>query len=157
MKYFGWIIGCFIAGFVFGLLLFGGATNELKKSQSSKIPIAIPLIIGVVCGIVGAVIASNLIEDEKKREALGLNNIQFSSAKDGRKWIYKSSWVNPTTNETIVVKTFFDMKSNTTISTLNDDLFQNHNSNSGAEVFISKMHASAKGLVINQLLSNKKI
>ena len=157
MKYLGWIVGFFVAGFILGLLLFGGATNELKKSQKSQIPMTIPLIIGVISGIAGAIIASNIIADEKKREALGLNNIQFSSAKDGRKWIYESSWVNPTTNETIVVKTFFDKNSNTTISTLNDNLLQNHNSNSGAEVFISKMHTSAKGLVINQLLSNKKI
>ncbi len=153
MKYLGWIFGFFVAGFLFGLLLFGGATNELKKSQSSQIPMAIPLIMGVIGGIAGALFASNMIAEEKKMEALGLNNIQFTSAKDGRKWIYESSWVNPSTNETNVVKTFYDKNSNATISTLNNQLLINHNSNSGAEVFVSKMHLLAKGQVIKNLIS----
>lgn len=152
MKVLSWVFGFFIGGFILGLMLFSGATFEMKHSQSSQISFIIPLIIGVVCGIIGAVFATNMIADEKKRIALGLDKINTSKYKDGRKWVYQSNWINPTTNTEYIIKTFYEKGIDSTISTLNGELYLNHNSNSGAEVFVAKVHNSVKGLVITQIL-----
>lgn len=153
MKYFGWFIGLFITGFIFGLIFFGGATYEMKKSQKSQLPLGISLAVGLVCGVIGLVVAYNIAEDNNKREKLGLNNISSNKYKVGRKWNYESSWMDPTTNEVFVVKTYYDSASDSTITTFNDQIILNHNSNSGAESFVSKVHTDTRYQLIKDILA----
>lgn len=153
MKYFGWFIGLFITGFILGLIFFGGATYEMKKSQKSQLPLGISLAVGLVCGVIGLVVAYNIAEDNNKREKLGLNNISSNKYKVGRKWNYESSWMDPTTNEVFVVKTYYDSALDSTITTFNDQIILNHNSNSGAESFVSKVHTDTRYQLIKDILA----
>lgn len=153
MKYLGWFIGLFIAGFIFGLILFGGATYEMKKSQKSQLPLGSSLAVGLVCGVIGLVVAYNIAEDDNKREKLGLNNISSNKYKVGRKWNYESSWTDPTTNEACVVKTYYDSNLDATVTTFNDQIILNHNSNSGAEPFVSKAHTDTRYQIIKDILA----
>lgn len=156
IKYFGWFIGLFITGFMFGLIFFGGATYEMKKSLKSQIPMEVPLVVGLVCGVIGLIVAYNIAEDDSKREKLGLNNISSNKYKVGRKWNYESSWTDPTTNEACVVKTYYDSNLDATVTSFNDQIILNHNSNSGAEPFVSKAHTDTRYQIIKDILAKYK-
>lgn len=153
MKYFGWFVGLFITGFIFGLIFFGGATYEMKKSQKSKISMKTPLVVGLIFGFIGLAVAYNIAADDSKRKRLGLDNISVNKHKVGRKWNYESIWTNPTTNEVCVVKTYYDSQLDATITTFNDKLILNHNSNSGAETFVSKVHSETRSQIIKDILT----
>lgn len=153
MKSISWIIGFFIVGFLLGLTIGSGETNYIKKSERGNFSIVVPLIFGVVFGIGGGIISTNLIKDDKKRSSLGLDKINTIKYKDGRKWIYQSEWINPTTNENHIVKTFYDKSLDTSITQLNGNIHTNHSSNSGSEIFISKVHSNTLRNITNNLMN----
>lgn len=87
-----------------------------------------------------------------KIESLGVNRINDSEFKDGRKWVLETSWINPSTNNLNIIKTYFDKELNSTITSLNMVVLYNHNSNEGSHIFVSKHHSNYKGIIINKVI-----
>lgn len=87
-----------------------------------------------------------------KIENLGLNKFNDSEFKDGRKWVFETSWINPSTNNLNIIKTYFNKELNSTVTSLNLVVFQNHNSSDGSHIFISKHHTNFKGIIIGKVI-----
>lgn len=87
-----------------------------------------------------------------KIESLGLNRFNDSEFKDGRKWVFETSWINPLTNNLNIIRTYFNKELNTTVTSLNMVVFHNHNSSEGSQIFISKHHSNYKGIIINKII-----
>jgi hypothetical protein len=153
MKTVSWIVGFFIGGFLLGLMIGSGESNYIKKSQRGNFSIVVPLIFGVVFGIGGGILSTNMIKDDKKRSSLGLDKINTVKYKDGRKWVYQSEWINPTNNENYIVKTFYDKSIDSSITQLNGVVYTNHSSNSGSDLFISKVHSNTLRDITNTIMN----
>ena len=153
MKTVSWIVGFFIGGFLLGLMIGSGESNYIKKSQRGNFSIVVPLIFGVVFGIGGGILSTNMIKDDKKRSSLGLDKINTVKYKDGRKWVYQSEWINPTNNENYIVKTFYDKSIDSSITQLNGVVYTNHSSNSGSDLFISKVHSNTLRDITNIIMN----
>ena len=136
------LAGILIGGFC-GLIFAGGEMNYVKKSQRGTFSPIYSIVFAVVGGAVGLGIGMSKAEDERKTKALGLDNINSTKLKEGRKWLYQSEWVNPSTNEKYIFKTFYNKQTDNTITTLNNVLHTNHFTSTGAEKFISKAHFEA--------------
>lgn len=154
MKQIGYsLVGLFLGG-IFGLILASGEMNYVKKSQRGTFSPILSIVLAVVGGGVGLGIGINIAEDERKTKALGLDSINTTKFKDGRKWVYQSEWINPTTNEKYLLKTFHNKQTDNTVTNLNDDLHTNHYTNTGAEKFISKVHYEVLSVVKSNLKSS---
>jgi hypothetical protein len=144
------IVGILIGGFC-GLIFAGGEMNYVKKSQRGTFSPIYSIVFAVVGGAVGLGIGMSNAEDERKTKALGLDNINSTKLKEGRKWLYQSEWINPSTNEKYILKTFYDKQTDNTITTLNEELHTNHYTNTGAEKFVSKAHFDVLDIVKSYL------
>lgn len=151
MKQITYAFGGIVIGAICGLILASGEMNYVKKSQRGTFSPILSIVLAVIGGGVGLGIGINIAEDERKTKALGLDNINTSKFKDGRKWVYQSEWVNPTTYEKYKLKTFHNKQTDNTITTLNEDLHTNHYTNTGAEKFINKVHFEVLEVVKSNL------
>lgn len=95
------------------------------------------------------------LEKLKKIENLGLNKLINNEYKDGRKWVFETSWLNPNTNQNNSIKTFYSKEFNSTITTYNLIIIHNYNSTEGSKVFIEKSHSAFKNFIINKVLDGQ--
>lgn len=131
--------GVLIGGFC-GLILSAGEMSYVKKSQRGAVSPILSIVLAVIGGGIGLGFGINNAEDERKTKALGLDNINSTKCKDGRKWVYQSEWINPLTNEKNLLKTFHNKQIDNTVTTLNEKLHTNHYTTTGAEKFVNKVH-----------------
>jgi hypothetical protein len=131
--------GVLIGGFC-GLILSAGEMNYVKKSQRGAISPILSVVLAVIGGGIGLGIGINNAEDERKIKALGLDNINSTKYKDGRKWIYQSEWINPITKQKNLLKTYHNKQIDNTVTTFNEKLHTNHYTTTGAEKFVNKVH-----------------
>ncbi len=143
-------LGVLIGGFC-GLILSAGEMNYVKKSQRGAISPILSVVLAVIGGGVGLRIGINNAEDERKSKALGLDTINSTKYKDGRKWVYQSEWVNPLTNEKNLLKTFHNKQIDNTVTTFNEKLHTNHYATTGAEKFVNKVHFEVLEVVKSDL------
>ena len=87
-----------------------------------------------------------------KIESLGVNRIKDSEFKDGRKWVLETSWMNPSTSNLNIIKTYYNKDLNSTVTSLNMVVLFNHNSTEGSHIFVSKHHSNYKGIIINKVI-----
>lgn len=143
------IIGMLFGGLL-GLFLASGESNTYKKSQRS---IAFPILaigLSIAGGIGGCYLGISLIVDDKKMKSLGLDTIQNKSFKEGQKWVCESKWTNPNTQQIYILKTHYDYKLSTSVSSLNGTIINNYGVKTGAKSFIFKTHKEAlQGLIKN--------
>lgn len=147
--------GVLIGGFC-GLILSAGEMNYVKKSQRGAISPILSVVLAFIGGGIGLGIGINNAEDERKTKALGLDNINSTKYKDGRKWVYQSEWFNPLTNEKNLLKTFHNKQIDNTVTTLNEKLHTNHYTTTGAEKFVSKVHFEVLEVVKSNLKNSIK-
>ena len=140
------LLGILIGGFC-GLIFASGEMYYVKKSQRSTFSPIFSVVFAVVGGGIGLGIGISKAEDERKTKALGLDKINSTKLKEGRKWLYQSEWINPSTNEKYILKTFFNKQTDNTITTLNEELYTNHYTNTGAEKFVNKVHFEVLDIV----------
>lgn len=140
-----------IGGIILGILLSFGQLNYTKKSLREKAAPFYAYSFSIILGIVGIGFAYKKAEDEIKTEELGLDKINSTKQKDGRKWIYESRWVTLDKKE-YLLKTYHDKETKKTITSINDDFLLDHDTTSGAEKLISKEHYKA----LNQLKKDLK-
>lgn len=140
------IVGIFIGGFC-GLIFASGEMNYVKKSQRGTFSPIYSVVFAIVGGGIGLGIGISKAEDERKTKALGLDKINSTKLKEGRKWLYQSEWINPSTNEKYILKTFYNKQTDNTITTLNEELYTNHYTNTGAEKFVNKVHFEVLDIV----------
>jgi hypothetical protein len=95
------------------------------------------------------------LEKQKKIENLGLNKLINNEFKDGRKWIFETTWANPSTNQINTIKTFYNKEINSTVTTYNLTIIHNYNSTEGSKVFIEKSHLAFKNYIINKVLDGQ--
>jgi hypothetical protein len=131
-----------IGGIIIGLLLSIGQMNYTKKSERENASSIYAYGFSILFGIVGIGFAYKKAEDEIKAEELGLDKINSTKLKDGRKWIYESRWVTLDEKE-YLLKTYHDKETKKTITSINDDFLLDHDTTSGAEKLISKEHFKA--------------
>lgn len=131
-----------IGGIIIGLLLSIGQMNYIKKSERENASSIYAYGFSILFGIVGIGFAYKKAEDEIKAEELGLDKINSTKLKDGRKWIYESRWVTLDEKE-YLLKTYHDKETKKTITSINDYFLLDHDTTSGAEKLISKEHFKA--------------
>ena len=131
-----------IGGIAIGLLLSIGQLNYTKKSQREDAAPIFAIGFSVLFGLVGIGYAYKKAEDEIKNQELGLDKIDSTKKKDGRKWIYESSW-STMEKKSYLLRTYHDKETKNTITTINDELLVNHETTTGAEKFINKEHFKA--------------
>jgi hypothetical protein len=149
------IVGLFV-GAIIGFLAALGQLNYTKKSQREN---ATPIYVYGFCilfGIAGISFAYKKAEDEIKTEELGLDKINSTKLKDGRKWVYESRWVT-LDNKEYLLKTYHNKETKETITTLNDELLIDHETTTGAEKFINKEHFKALDNLKKELKSKHTI
>jgi len=135
------ILGLF-GGAIIGFLAALGQLNFTKKSQRENVTPIYVYGFSILFGIAGISYAYKKAEDEIKIEELGLDKINSTKLKDGRKWIYESRWVTLDEKE-YLLKTYHDKETKKTITSINDDFLLDHDTTSGAEKLISKEHFKA--------------
>jgi len=149
------IVGLF-GGAIIGFLAALGQLNYTKKSQREN---ATPIYVygfSILFGIAGISFAYKKAEDEIKTEELGLDKINSTKLKDGRKWVYESRWVT-LDNKEYLLKTYHNKETKETITTLNDELLIDHETTTGAEKFINKEHFKALDNLKKELKSKHTI
>jgi len=151
MKGVTYALGGILIGGFCGLIFAGGEMNYVKKSQRGTFSPIFSIVFAVVGGGIGLGIGISKAEDERKSKALGLDNINSTKLKEGRKWLYQSEWMNPSTNKKYILKTFHNKQTDNTITTLNEELHTNHYTNTGAEKFVSKAHFDVLDIVKSNL------
>ena len=151
MKGITYALGGILIGGICGLIFAGGEMNYVKKSQRGTFSPIFSIVFAVVGGGIGLGIGISKAEDERKTKALGLDNINSTKLKEGRKWLYQSEWMNPSTNQKYILKTFHNKQTDNTITTLNEQLHTNHYTNTGAEKFVSKAHFDILDIVKSNL------
>lgn len=95
------------------------------------------------------------LEKQRKIENFGLNKLTNNEFKDGRKWIFETTWLNPSTNRNNSIKTFYNKEINSTVTTYNLIVIHNYNSTEGSKVFIEKSHSAFKNYIINKVLDGQ--
>lgn len=180
MKYFqGFMIFFFVAIFI-ALMVLPGDNYYRKKSQRPSISFETYLIIGFVGGCIGLGIAASWEEEEKKKleaeeerkriwkiqeeeklerirksETLGVHLLNNTEYKEGRKWIFETTWTNPITNKKNIIKTLHNKEIDFTVTMLNTEILYNHNSNEGSHIFIEKCHLKYKYDIINKIIDGE--
>jgi hypothetical protein len=81
-----------------------------------------------------------------------LNNTEY---KEGRKWIFETTWTNPITNKKNIIKTLHNKEIDFTVTMLNTEILYNHNSNEGSHIFIEKCHLKYKYDIINKIIDGE--
>lgn len=145
-----------IGGIILGLLLSFGQLNYTKKSLREKAAPVYTYGFSILFGIIGIGFAYKKAEDEIKIEELGLNKINTTKLKDGRKWIYESKWKSMDEKE-YLLKTYHDNETKKTITTMNNELLIDHETSTGAEKFINKEHFRTLELFKKDLKSSHTI
>lgn len=141
-KFITYSIFGLVGGIIIGLLLSIGQLNYTKKSERENASSIYAYGFSILFGIIGIGIAYKKAEDEIKTEELGLDKINSTKLKDGRKWVYESRWVT-LDNKEYLLKTYHNKETKETITTLNDVLLIDHETTTGAEKFINKEHFKA--------------
>lgn len=85
-------------------------------------------------------------------EKLGLNQLTNTEYKEGRKWIFETTWTNPQSKNLNCIKTFYNKEINSTITTFNSITIANHNSSEGSKLFIDKCHSFNRLTIVNNLI-----
>lgn len=161
-------------------MVIPGDNYYRKKSERSSISFENYLIIGVIGGCIGLGIGASWKEEEKKKikaeeerkqllkiqeekrlerirksEILGVNLLNNNEYKEGRKWIFETTWTNPITNKKNLIKTQHKKEINCTITMLNTEILYNHDSNEGSYIFIEKCHLKYKYVIINKIIDGE--
>ena len=173
-----------ILGALFGIILFGGELNQVKKSQRGAVSdiMFIPMLAigGVVGMVLGVKIASSVadeemeakikeeirIQKEKEREEylnqkrkiykeLGLDLAQHRVFKEGRFWKGESYWINPTIKKEYTLLTYKSSYGKI-VSTLNGEIIKEFEETSANKDVIPKLHYAVRDTVFTSLYNKWK-
>jgi hypothetical protein len=155
MKKRDYRIAGVIIGGIIGVLVGFGAISQIKKSQREK-TISITIIAGSILGIsIGYKIGSKIDNEIWIENELGIDQAKSEFIKVGKGWVISTQWTDSKNNSYTLLTGQASNK--TLISQLNDELFLNHNINSGSKVNVSKFHKIAQQQIYKKLKETYKI